>query len=191
MADVVVLYGPPGVGKHAATLRLAELLAARGLRVGGFFQQATGDDPDRRSYDLVRFADRTQAIALARPGVQRDEAAESCVCSLVFSRDALATGLTWLREDATWADVLVIDEISKLEVAGDGHYESVRWALSLPPSTLLLLSVRADQLTYAVEKFDLVDRIRGYLELPATDEQIEDLAQSLTPSRPQSLGYAG
>lgn len=191
MADVGVLYGPPGVGKNAATLRLAERLAARGLRVGGFFQRAVADDPDRRSYDLVRFADRSEAIALARPGVQRDEAAESCVCSLVFSRAALAKGLAWLRADAAWADVLVIDEISKLEVAGDGHYETVRWALALPPAMLLLLSVRADQLVYAVEKFDLADRIRGDLELPASDEQLEELAQRLIRVRGQPLDYAG
>jgi nucleoside-triphosphatase THEP1 len=180
MAEVVVLYGPPGTGKTRATLRLAELLAARGLRVGGFFQRATGDERDRRNYDLVRFRDQAEAVALARPGVRRDEGTESAVCSLVFAKDALATGLLWLREDAAWANVLVIDEVSKLEVAGDGHCEALRWALALPADMLLLLSVRADQLTYAVERFELVDRIRGYLELPAVDAQLQDLAARLS-----------
>jgi nucleoside-triphosphatase THEP1 len=139
----------------------------------------TVDALDRRSYDLVRLADPTQAIALARPQGRSDESAPSSVCSLVFSRDALATGLAWLREDAAWADVLVIDEVSKLEVAGDGHCDALRWALTLPPDTLLLLSVRADQLVYAVETFDLAERIRGDVELPATEEQLASLARHL------------
>ena len=180
MADVVLVYGPPGAGKTRATLRLADWLAARGRRVGGFFQRVTADDLDRRGYDLVRFTNRAEAIALARPGVRRDETAASTVCSLVFSCDALATGLTWLRADAAWANVLVIDEVSKLEVAGNGRYESVRWALALPSDTLLLLSARADQLTYVVDRFDLLDRIRGYVELPAQDAQLAELAQRLT-----------
>jgi len=41
--------------------------------------------------------------------------------------------------------VLVIDEISKLEVRGEGHAPALRWALALDDSKLLLLSVRADQ----------------------------------------------
>lgn len=180
MAEVVVVYGPQGSGKTAATLRLAELLEARGRRVGGFFQRATVDGLDRRGYDLVRFGHRSEAIALARPGARRDETAQSTVCSFVFSRDALDAGLTWLRADAAWAGVLVIDEVSKLEVAGDGHYESIRWALALPADILLLLSVRADQLVYAVEKFELVDHIRGDVELPATDAELEALAHRLT-----------
>ena len=180
MAAVVVLYGPPGAGKTTATLRLAELLQTRGLRVGGFFQRSTRDALDRRGYDLVRLPNRAEVIHLARPGSARDPLSESTICSLAFSRDALNEGLRWLREDAAWANVLVIDEISKLEVVGEGHCEALRWALALPDDILLLLSVRADQLTYAVERFELVDRIRGYVELPAMDAQLEDMAGRLS-----------
>ena len=183
MAGVVVVYGPPGAGKTTATLRLADLLAARGLRVGGFFQRTTVDALEHRGYDLVRFADHSQVIALARPGVRRDETADATVCSYVFSDDALATGWEWLREDAARAHALVIDEVSKLEVAGQGHCAAVRWALSLPADLLVLLSVRADQLAYAVERFDLADRIRGYIELPATDAELEEMAERLSDRR--------
>ena len=70
MAEVVLVYGPPGAGKTRATLRLAELLAARGWRVGGFFQRVTADALDRRGYDLVRLIDRAEVIALARRWAQ-------------------------------------------------------------------------------------------------------------------------
>ena len=182
MAGVVIVYGPVGTGKTTSAVRLGELLRARGRRVGGFFQRARTDDLERRSYDLVRFAQRSAVVELARPG-NLPKATQSTVCSFVFSPAALAAGRAWLEEDAAWADVLLIDEVSKLEVAGDGHCEAVRWALSLPADRLVVLSIRADQLTYAVEKFDLADRIRGYIELPASDAQLHDLAQLLSSRR--------
>ena len=79
MAGVVVLYGPRGTGKTTATLRLASLLAAHGRRVGGFFQRLTVDDLERRSYELVRLADPTHAVALARPKGGSDASAPSSV----------------------------------------------------------------------------------------------------------------
>jgi hypothetical protein len=43
----------------------------------------------------------------------------------------------------------------------------------------VVLSVRADQLFYVVDKFELEDRVSGYLELPVTDDEIDQLAQRL------------
>jgi len=177
----VVVYGPRGAGKTTATLRLAEKFGAQGLRVGGFFQRTTTDDLDRRGYDLVRVADKTAAVPLARPGVPKDQATESSVCSFVFAREAFVKGLEWLRADAAWADVLVIDEVSKLEVSGEGHFAALRWAAALEARMIVLLSVRAEQLFYVVEKFELEERISGYVELPATDAELAGLTLRLAP----------
>jgi nucleoside-triphosphatase THEP1 len=181
MARVVVVYGPRGAGKTTTTLRLAERFASQGLRVGGFFQRATTDTLGRRGYELVRYIDRAQMISLAQPGVRPDEEAGSC--SFVFARDALAAGFAWLREDAAWADVLVIDEVSKFEVAGEGHEHALRWALALPADRLLLLSVRADQLVAVVEQFALMSRLCGEVELPVTDAQLDEFARRLVARR--------
>ena len=174
-----MVYGPPGAGKTTATLRFAERLRARGLRVGGFHQRATVDELERRGYDLVRLPDGTEVLPLARPGSTQGEGSVATICSFLFSREAFARGLEWLRADAPKVDALVIDEVSKLEVAGDGHCEAVRWAVSLDHPVLVVLSVRADQLFYVVDKFELEDRVSGYLELPVTDHEIDALAQRL------------
>jgi nucleoside-triphosphatase THEP1 len=182
MARVVVVYGPRGAGKTTATLRLADKLGAQGLRVGGFFQRTTVDELERRGYDLVRLPDRTEAVPLARPATLLSDATQETVCAFAFAREAFAKGVEWLRADAATADALVIDEVSKLEVAGDGHFEAVRWAVALAAPMLVVLTVRADQLFYVVEKFELEHRVSGYLELPATDDQIADLARRLPHS---------
>ncbi|MBI3786619.1 MAG: DUF2478 domain-containing protein [Deltaproteobacteria bacterium] len=178
-SNVVIVYGPPHAGRTTAVLRLCDLLAEHGLRIGGFFQRALVDDQDRRGYDLVHLANRSETTTLARPAAAHDSDSASAVCSFVFSPAGLATGRAWLAADAATANVLVIDEVSKLEVAGGGHCEAVQTALALPADRTVLLSVRADELTYVVEKFDLADRIRGYIELPATEEQLALLARRL------------
>jgi tRNA (adenine37-N6)-methyltransferase len=177
LAPVVVVSGPPGAGKTTAMLRLAELLSAGGARVGGFFQQTTVDELGRRGYDLVRFRDRSQPIVLARREAPRDQTTEAAPCPFVFSRDAFASGLAWIREDAASADVLVIDEVSKLEMGDGGHCDAVRWALALESRPLLLLSVRADQLSAVVERFELHDRIREHIQVPTTDAELAETAR--------------
>ena len=169
MAKVFVVYGPRGAGKTTSIVRLAEALEQRGVAVGGFFQRVTCDDLDRRGYDLVSLRDRTLVLHLARP-VSAQDANGTTVCSFSFSEDALAAGRSWLEKDATSSRVLLLDEISKLEVRGQGHAQALRWALALGDDKLLLLSVRGDQLFYVMETFGLHDHIVGFVEVPASDD---------------------
>ncbi len=180
MANVALVYGPKGAGKTTTTLRIADLLIAAGVKVGGFFQRTTRDDLDRRGYDLVRVRDRhQQAIPLARPGCGTDESKQAVICSFAFSHEAFETGLRWLREDAQEAEVLVVDEVSKLEVSRQGHAAAIRFALGLPAEKVILLSVRGDQLFYVVETFGLDNAVLGDLELPATEHQISDIVHTI------------
>ncbi len=177
MVKVFLVYGPRGAGKTTATLELADELARRGVIVGGYFQRPISDELDRRGYDLVRVRDRDQVLPLARGTAEKP--GTSRVCSFIFSNAAFREGFAWLKEDALSARVLVIDEISKLEVKGEGHAQALDWALGLAEHRILLLSVRADQLFYVVEAFGLEDRIAGYLELPALPDDLERHASRL------------
>ncbi len=178
MARAFLVYGPRGAGKTTTTVRLAERIAALGHPVGGFFQRTVTDELGRRGYDLVRLTDRSQTVALARPGTI-DQPGTSAVCSFSFRHEAFDTGLGWLRQDARAAKVLLIDEVSKLEVRGEGHAAAVRWCLGLDASTVVLLSVRGDQLFYVVEAFSLDGRIAGYMEIPAESQAVEREAEQI------------
>jgi nucleoside-triphosphatase len=178
MAKVFLIYGPRGAGKTTTTIKLADELARRGIGVGGYFQRTTSDELDRRGYDLVRFRDRNQTLPLARPGGV-EKPGTSAVCSFSFSQDAFAAGIEWLKQDAQSSQVLVIDELGKLEARGEGHAQALRWALGLGDDEVLLLSVRGDMLFYVVENFGLEGRVAGYMEIPAAPEDLAAQAEQL------------
>jgi len=178
MARVFLIYGSRGAGKTTTTLTLAERLLHKGIGVGGYYQRTTTDDLERRGYDLVSVRDAKRTLPLARPGGQ-ESPGTSAICSFSFYRDSFAAALGWLQHDAAACRALVIDEVSKLEVRGEGHAQALRWALTLGDDKLLLLSVRGDQLFYVVDAFDLGSQVAGYLEIPATDAEVEDWAAQL------------
>jgi nucleoside-triphosphatase THEP1 len=178
MANVFLIYGPRGAGKTTTTLKLAEELVRRGIGVGGYFQQTTSDEFDRRGYDLVRFRHRNQTLPLARPGGV-DKPGTSTVCSFSFSQEVFAAGIDWLKQDALLSRALVIDELGKLEARGEGHAQALRWALSLADDKVLLLSVRGDMLIYVVENFGLEGCVAGFMEIPAEPDDLAAQAEQL------------
>lgn len=148
MTRWALLAGGKGTGKSTRAAAIAEQLAARGLTIAGFVQDAVSEEGERVGYDLRRLC-ADERLALARRGVPRAHG-EQGVCSYAFSTAAFEAARAWLAADA---DVLVLDEISKLEVAGGGHHDAVRDALAAPGLTLL--SVRGDQLFAVLERFGL------------------------------------
>jgi nucleoside-triphosphatase THEP1 len=158
VATVFLIHGPRGSGKTTAAERLAEALACRGVEVGGFFQRTMIDGSGQRGYDLVRARDRSQTLPLAR----RESATAS---GFAFSAPAFRAGFDWLKQDAGSARVLVVDEVGRLEAAGNGHVPAIRWALALE-GRLLLLAVREDVLDRVVGALGIAERIVGRLEVP-------------------------
>lgn len=183
MASVVLVYGPKGAGKTTTTLHLADSLVRAGVRVGGFYQRKTCDHLDRRGYELVRFGREENVTLATQQQAPADGAQDQTICSFCFRAASFAQGRQWIEDDAAWAQVLVLDEIGKLEAKGEGHADALLAALQMPTS-MLLLSVRADQLYYVVERFGLDDKVLDYLELPADDQAPQELVKRIV----QALG---
>ncbi|MCC6522835.1 MAG: DUF2478 domain-containing protein [Polyangiaceae bacterium] len=141
-----------GSGKTALAAEVAHALVARGVRVAGVLQEPVlGEDGARVGYRVVRIG-QGESLRLARLGAEPG-AGEESFCSFLFDGEAFARAGAWLRADAPRADVVFVDEVSKLEVAGRGHHDAVV-ALLVGPA-LPLLAVRADQLFAVMERFGL------------------------------------
>ncbi|MCC6555689.1 MAG: DUF2478 domain-containing protein [Polyangiaceae bacterium] len=178
-----LVLGGKGTGKSATALRVAARLEERGISVAGFVQEGVEEEGDRVAYRLRRLG-RDAALVLARRGAAARGPSEETFCSFVFDNDAFTAARRWLEEDAPRARALVLDEISKLEAAGKGHHDAV--AAALGGGGLTVLSVRADQLFYVMERFGLDEPVASLDagDVAAEDAFIEALVRALTAGAP-------
>ena len=148
-----------GAKGDTRTKRLLEVIArlrARGVTVGGVVQEpiAALDGQGGREGYMARSLLDDARIPLARRTRASDGGVSAhLVCSLAFEADALAQVRAWIDRDRAARSVVVIDEVSKLEVNRGGHHDAIVYALCGP--ALPLLSVRADQLFAVMERFGL------------------------------------
>lgn len=110
MSRLVVLAGPPGCGKTTVCRRLADAARAAGWRVAGILSPGTPDDPSGRQARLVVDLATGTARELGRR-VSRDDA-----CCWALDEEALAWGARAARIGADGADLLIVDELGRLEL---------------------------------------------------------------------------
>ena len=167
MKPWVLISGVKGAGTSALVQRVAQGLAVAGVPVGGFVQEAVHAHGERVGYRLRRL-DTDATFPLARRDERpSDDDGEARACSFVFDPTAFATARRWLADAPPDVGLLVIDEVSKLEVSGRGHHDAVVAALESGRPTLL--AVRADQLFLATERFGLDEPLAALEVGPAVD----------------------
>ncbi len=152
-----LVTGGNGGVRSGLMAELAERLAARGLRVGGFVELRRLDArPGETAIELIRVPGRERrALAHHHPAPDPNE---SGGCSLVFLPDGFEAASRWLEEDRGRADVVLVDGIGKLELAGEGHRPALSRALAAG-DPVVLLSVRDEQLVYALEALGLEEPV--------------------------------
>ncbi len=171
-----LISGQRGSDKSGTARRLVAALSAQGLKVAGFTQRRLpSPEGERKRYLLERIGTGEQVL-LADEGIEG--AAQESHCTHAFAKGAFALALGWLREDGPAAQVLMLDDVSKLETQGKGHAPAVRWALE-QPGRLVVLSVRAKQLFYVMENFGIQDEPVAVLELPADAAEEARFASSV------------
>jgi nucleoside-triphosphatase THEP1 len=175
---IVGVIGGRGAGKTTALSELALLLERRGLEVGGVVQPAVHQYPAaaRVGYLLRDLHDGEDRIfARRREGV-----------SSGFHFDQ--SGWEWARRrilDARISmDVVVVDELGRLEAEGGGHLPGLEAPLDADRARLWLLGVRADQSEIFERRlgpFALTLRLDGGKTTDAIGsltEQIEELLEN-------------
>jgi len=156
---VAALQGAPGEGKTTRILAITARLREAGLEVGGVVQPAVHMDGKRTGYDLLDVAtgDRVPFARVApatRPGGPR----------FAFDKAGWDWASERIRRARRDADVVVVDEVGRLEASGGGHLEALRVAMPGGRERWWLLSVRRDGAA-AVQQwvggFDLREDVGG------------------------------
>jgi nucleoside-triphosphatase THEP1 len=164
--------------------KIAAGLAARGVPVAGFVREPIVEEGERVGHRLQRLGHEDRAPVTRRGGTAHGPH-EEVFCGFVFDHQACAAAKGWLGRDVMDAEVVVIDEVSKLEVAGRGHHDAIVEAIH--SDRLVVLSVRADQLFFAMERFSLEEPVAS-LDLAEGEELdpapafVDALLRELRPS---------
>jgi nucleoside-triphosphatase THEP1 len=116
--------------------------------VGGFTQRTVRPEAGASRVEIARLGGGAPRV-LARAGGAAVEGRDPASCAFAFDPAMLDEARRWIAEDVAAADVVVLDGVGTLELGGGGHREALAHALAR--ARVALVSVRDDQLAYAVE----------------------------------------
>jgi nucleoside-triphosphatase len=145
IATVHLLTGRPGIGKTTAVQRLAELLAGR--RIAGFITEEVRVGGTRRGFRIATFDDREGILAdvelrsrwrVSKYGVDV-EGFERLVCPM-------------LEAAAEEADVVLVDEIGKMECLSARFCQAVERLADSPTPLVATIAARGGGLIAAMKQ---------------------------------------
>jgi nucleoside-triphosphatase len=165
----VAITGAPGAGKTTLVGDLLRRLRQRGLQVGGVTQPAILEGDRRAGYQL-----RDERTGEERPFARRREKRDEAELGFSFDADAWPWAATRIARARREADVVVVDELGRLEARGEGHLPSLVEPLEHERARVLILSVRADRARDIEERLGAFDRQLAVGADAATRETLVD-----------------
>ncbi len=142
----IVVTGSKGAGKSSSLAKVSEMIRTCNKSVGGVISPRIWKDGERTGYGLITAADGVKRmLATEVEGVLQDTFK---YCTFFFSNDVVDAGNNAIR-DGLGADVLIVDEIGNMEIAGGG------WGRSMP-----LVAGHKRHVILCVRE-DVVDKLRG------------------------------
>lgn len=145
----VAIIGARGSGKTTMLRELARLLQEAGVKVGGVIQPAIFHDQQRAGYLLEDITSHEQ-----REFAQPNNGAPG----FTFSSDGWLWAAQRIREARLHLDVVVVDELGRIEATGGGHLTPLQEPLPQVSDRIWLLGVRADAASVIEERLGHFDR---------------------------------
>jgi nucleoside-triphosphatase THEP1 len=163
MLGWAVVHGSKGSPKSSCLWQLTSELNARGCSVGGVIQEAVEQDGERLGFRACRVSG-DGSVLLSRKGSAPQSSANPLnwqnFCSFSFDNEAFEVAHHWISQEAQELSIVVIDEVSKLEVAQGGYFHAIQQAFQLP--TIVVLGVRSEQLFAVMDRFHLEEPIAAW-----------------------------
>lgn len=132
---IFVLTGAVHSGKTTSLRRMIEELRKESIRIDGYLSEVVLENQEISGYDLLDLREEKLTPFIRREGEENWERVGSY--SLIPQGLSRAKGII-LR--GTKADILVVDEVGPLELAGKGIWPALEKVLFLPkPDSILVV----------------------------------------------------
>jgi len=132
---IIILSGPVHGGKTTLIQKSLPRWASHGLAFGGFLSIAVPDGSGALEYDLLGLKDGLRLPLLRRTGEFEGER----IGPFSFVPRTLEVARSLIRA-ADPAEVLIVDEVGPLELAGGGFWPALREVVFKPGMKLLLVA---------------------------------------------------
>ncbi len=152
-SPVFAVTGKQGSGKTAALRKCKERATIAGYKVVGVLQERqVHSDGENMSFFAHRIGKEERVlIAEGMSGI-----------GFTFSQSGFLQVREWMMKDAEGADLIILDELGRLEAEGGGHAPLFQILLEQYPeqTPLYLVSLRKDKLVQLQQRFRILgDRI--------------------------------
>jgi nucleoside-triphosphatase len=129
------ITGLPGAGKTQALIKVIEMLEEEGLKVGGMITEPIIEDNHRTGFVVIDWKTKKKSVLAHVDIVSKFMVGKFGVDLSVLEN----VGVNALTEACEEADVIVIDEVGKMEVESDKFVAAVKSALDVEKPMLLTL----------------------------------------------------
>ncbi|MGA7845498.1 MAG: NTPase [Thermoplasmata archaeon] len=129
------ITGLPGSGKTETLLRIIDLLEDEGIKVGGMITEPIVEKQRRSGFQIVDWATK-ESMVFAHEGMKSRVRSGKYGVNLAALEDL---GIRALVEARASADVVVIDEVGKMEVESEAFTKAVVDTLDQDKSIIMTL----------------------------------------------------
>ncbi len=129
------ITGLPGAGKTHALRRVVDMLEKEGIKVGGMITEAIEEKGQKVGFMVQDLLTKKQAVLAHINMTSEVRFMEYGIDINVLD----SIGVEAIRNSVTMADVIVIDEVGKLEVESDEFVKAVKEALDADKPLILTL----------------------------------------------------
>lgn len=129
------ITGLPGAGKTHALLKVIEMLEAEEMKVGGMITEPIIEDNKRLGFYVIDWQTKRKAV-LASTDIKSKVMVGKFGVDLSVLEEI---GVEAIKKACEAADVVVIDEVGKMEVESEKFVEAVKGALEIEKPLLLTL----------------------------------------------------